>query len=489
MSTPVQRSELSSMRAKLFYGFGSIAYGVKDFGFGTLLLFYYNQVIGLPAGEVSFAIALVLVFDAFADPIVGQISDSLRTAWGRRHPLMYASAVPVAVSYYFLWIPPHWSHQALFCYLVAMAIIVRTFITMYEIPSSAMVPEMTDDYDQRTSFISIRYLFGVTAGVGMSVATFRYILFADAVHKTGQLNPAGYPRFALASAIIMVASILISARGTHRYIPLFRPTAQRRITLSQMFREMATSLWHPQFIILVLAAIFGTLAIGLGAALLLYFNTYFWELTTKQIGLFGLAGLASAFLAPFMAGPVSKRLGKKNAALVFYFSCIALAITPISLRLLGLFPANGTTLLLVLLFSERTVSAVLGVGCLILFGSMMADVVDDSALKTGRRSEGLFFAFIGFITKLLSGAGTLIAGQLLFLAHFPDHADPATIDPAVVRHLALLYLPCIVGFYGIGIIALSRYRISREQHEENVRMLTEAGAENAVAFVTSPPAQ
>ena len=489
MSTPVQRSELSSMRAKLFYGFGSIAYGVKDFGFGTLLLFYYNQVIGLPAGEVSFAIALVLVFDAFADPIVGQISDSLRTAWGRRHPLMYASAVPVAVSYYFLWIPPHWSHQALFYYLVAMAIIVRTFITMYEIPSSAMVPEMTDDYDQRTSFISIRYLFGVTAGVAMSVATFRYILFADAAHKTGQLNPAGYPRFALASAIIMVASILISARGTHRYIPLFRPTVQRRITLTQMFREMATSLWHPQFIILVLAAIFGTLAIGLGAALLLYFNTYFWELTTKQIGLFGLAGLASAFLAPFMAGPVSKRLGKKNAALVFYFSCIALAITPISLRLLGLFPANGTTLLLVLLFSERTVSAVLGVGCLILFGSMMADVVDDSALKTGRRSEGLFFAFIGFITKLLSGAGTLIAGQLLFLAHFPDHADPATIDPAVVRHLALLYLPCIVGFYGIGIIALSRYRISREQHEENVRMLTEAGAENAVAFVTSPPAQ
>ncbi len=489
MSTPVSRSELSSFRAKMFYGFGSIAYGIKDFGFGTLLLFYYNQVIGLPAGEVSFAIAMVLVFDAFADPIVGQISDSLHTRWGRRHPLMYASAVPVAVSYYFLWVPPNWSHQSLFYYLVAMAIVVRTFITMYEIPSSAMVPEMTDDYDQRTSFISIRYLFGVTAGVAMSVVTFRYILFADAAHKTGQLNPAGYPRFALASAIIMVASILISARGTHRYIPLFRAPAQRRVTLGQMFQEMATSLWHPQFIVLVLAAIFGTMAIGLGSALLLYFNTYFWELTTKQIGLFGLAGLASAFLAPFMAGPVSKRLGKKNAALMFYFTCIALAITPISLRLLGFFPANGTTLLLVLLFSERTVSAVLGVGCLILFGSMMADVVDDSALKTGRRSEGLFFAFIGFITKLLSGAGTLIAGQLLLVANFPDHADPATIDPAVVRHLAVLYLPCIVGFYGIGIIALSRYRISREQHEENVRMLSEAEAENAVAFVTSPPAQ
>ena len=167
MSDPVLRSELGSRRAKLFYGFGSIAYGVKDFGFGTLLLFYYNQVIGLPASEVSFAIAMVLVFDAFADPIVGQISDSLRTKWGRRHPFMYASAVPVAISYFFLWVPPHWSQTGLFYYLVGVAILVRTFITMYEIPSSAMVPELTEDYDQRTSFLSYRYFFGVLGGAVM----------------------------------------------------------------------------------------------------------------------------------------------------------------------------------------------------------------------------------------------------------------------------------------------------------------------------------
>src|ERR1700749_4261916 len=117
----VTRADLRSWRAKLFDGFGSIAYGVKDFGFGTLLLFYYNQVIGLPAGEVSFAIALVLVFDALADPIVGQISDGFRTRWGRRHPLMYASAPLVAVSYFFLWVPPaSWSHNALFFYLVVV---------------------------------------------------------------------------------------------------------------------------------------------------------------------------------------------------------------------------------------------------------------------------------------------------------------------------------------------------------------------------------
>ena len=81
----VTRAELGSWRAKLFYGFGSIAYGVKDFGFGTLLLFYYNQVVGLPAAEVSLAILVVLWVDAFADPLVGQISSmsdrARRTSW------------------------------------------------------------------------------------------------------------------------------------------------------------------------------------------------------------------------------------------------------------------------------------------------------------------------------------------------------------------------------------------------------------------------
>src|SRR6202000_3275465 len=94
----VTRAELGSWRAKLFYGFGSIAYGVKDFGFGTLLLFYYNQVVGLPAAECSLAILVVLWVDAFADPIVGQLSDNLHSRWGRRHPFMYASAFPLAIS-------------------------------------------------------------------------------------------------------------------------------------------------------------------------------------------------------------------------------------------------------------------------------------------------------------------------------------------------------------------------------------------------------
>src|SRR5258706_4842277 len=248
------RALLGSRRTKLFYGFGSVAYGVKDHGFQQLLLFYYNQVGGLPARTVGTAILLVLLIDAFADPIVGQISDNLRTRWGRRHPFMYASAIPVAITYYLLWTPPHWSQNALFFYLVGLAIVVRTFITFYEIPSSALVPEMTDNYDQRTSFLSYRYFFGVLGGAAMGYATFRIFLRPDAIHPVGQLNPAGYSTYAIAAALVMVASILISARGTHRFIPFFRVPPSRRPSLRQVLGEMFASLSHPSFMILITAA-------------------------------------------------------------------------------------------------------------------------------------------------------------------------------------------------------------------------------------------
>src|SRR5262249_18282019 len=136
------RRELGSLRTKLFYGFGSVAFGVKDQGFAYFLLFFYNQVVGMPSAWVSSAIAMALFIDAFTDPIVGQISDNLRTRWGRRHPLMYAAAIPVAIGYYLLWNPPNLANAQLFYYLFAVIVVVRTFITMYEIPSSALVPEL-----------------------------------------------------------------------------------------------------------------------------------------------------------------------------------------------------------------------------------------------------------------------------------------------------------------------------------------------------------
>jgi len=465
--------DLASVRTKLFYGFGSIAYGVKDQGFTSFLLLFYNQIIGLPAQWVGMAIGIALTVDALADPIIGQVSDGLRTRWGRRHPFMYAAALPVAISYWFLWNPPHWGHEALFYYLIAITIIVRTFIAMYEIPSSALVAELTQDYDQRTSFLSYRYLFGWIGALSMAVLTLRVFLVPDAAHPVGQLNPAGYSRYALVAAITMFAAILISASGTHRHIPQFMVPEKRKRSPAQFAREMIATLWHGPFISLMAAALLLYVGIGVLTALTIYFNTYFWGLDNNEIADLSIIVIFAPFITWGASTPLSRRFGKKAVALALFLGGVLFYSLPFVLRLAGLFPANGSPALMPLLLGFTLIMTTFYIGCTILLGSMLADVVEDSQLRTGRRSEGLFFSFNSLVQKAVSGVGVFIAGLLLSLVHFPQAAAPATLDPAIPHRLVLVYLPTVFVLFIAGFACLTFYRIDRTAHEENIKRLGE----------------
>ena len=124
----------------------------------------------------------------------------------------------------------------MFIYLIVMAIIVQNLHRCSEIPNSAIA----SNERQRTSFLSYRFFNGVLGGVMMTYVTFKYILSPDAA-SVGQLNPAGYVRYGLIAAIVMVSAILISSLGTHRNIKYFRVPPQRRVSLPQILREMGTS--------------------------------------------------------------------------------------------------------------------------------------------------------------------------------------------------------------------------------------------------------
>ncbi|MBD3646042.1 MAG: MFS transporter [Pseudomonadales bacterium] len=112
-------------RARWLYGAGSAAYGVKDNGFSYFLMFYYSQVLGLQASLAGLAIMIALIFDAISDPLVGYWSDHTHSRWGRRHPFMYAAALPVSVCYFILWNPiiPDLSQTGLFLYLIVSTVL------------------------------------------------------------------------------------------------------------------------------------------------------------------------------------------------------------------------------------------------------------------------------------------------------------------------------------------------------------------------------
>ena len=470
---PVSQAQPSSEKlglpVKLIYGIGSAAYGVKNAAFGTFLLLYYNQVIGLPPVLVSSAIMVALVVDAFSDPIVGQISDNLRTKWGRRHPLMYASAIPAAISFILLWIPPDGlSDFGLFVYLVLVASAVRTLITLYEIPSSALAPELTTDYHERTSIASFRYLFAVCGGIGMAYFALAYFFRPTEEYPVGQLNPAGYVMFAFAGALVMFLSIAASTLGTHKYIPRLHSPPAERFGLMATLRHVRASFSHRGFQAILAFGVLKYTALGMTGALNLYFWTYFWEFQSNETAILTLDLLAGAAIAMFMAPSLSQRTGKRDAALLLAILAIILGALPYVLRLMGLMFPNDHPLLLPTLLAIGSAYSACAVASGILVHAMIGDVVDESLLKTGKHSAGLFYAANSLMQKCVSGLGVMVAGLVLAVIQFPDGAEPGRVDPAIVRNLALFYVPLLAVLYGSGAGFLKLYRLSREDHDANV---------------------
>jgi Na+/melibiose symporter-like transporter len=459
---------LLPFHTRVLYGFGSMADGA-NLQIGGLLLLYYNQVIGLSAQLASLALAICVFVDAFWDPLVGQFSDNLRSPWGRRHPLMYVSALPIGLAVILLWSPPHGlSQTGLFAYLLATSLFARLSYSLYGVPSGALAPELAPGYHDRTRLLGYRWMLGTVGGAITAVLIWGVFLHRTPRFPLGQLNPAGYPPLAVVVAGLMVASILISTAGTHGRIPFLHKPAPTARNPLDLLREVIATLSNHNFAVAVIAGMIAATYGSLYAGLTVYFSTYFWALPATNILMLILVGMTSTPIAVFVAPLLSRHLGKRNACMALFFASVVIANGPIVLRLLGAFPANGSPWLLPLLMANSVVAGVLGTGGFILVTSMIADIVEEAQAKTGRRSEGLLFAADGLLNKVVSGFTTVLPGVLLAFVGFPAHANPATLDPAVMQRLAVIYVPTTVILSCLSIWCWRYYRIDADSHARNL---------------------
>ena len=471
-STPETRKV--DLSTKLYYGFGAVANGAKSNGFNYLLLFYYSQVVGLRADLVSLGILIALVFDAISDPLVGYISDNTHSRLGRRHPYMYAAGLPVALAYYFLWSPPAWDQTGLFLYFVCMAVLIRTLITFYEIPATALVAELTDDYDQRTEMMSFRYFFGWWGGLTMAVMN--YLVFLPE-EKGGLEYVQGWSNYGLAASFVIFISIYVSTIGTHKHIPhLRKPPTNEPFSFTKTKKEIKETLSNRSFLALFVSALLQAVAAGVSTSLSIYFSRHFWELTTTQIGYMNIPYFFSAFIALMLAPRVSRWLGKKKGGMTVLGLAFAMAPMPYILRVFGFFPENGTDTLFWTLVVFNTVEVTLIIMSSSLIAAMIADVVEDSEVKTGRRSEGIFFAANSFAQKAVNGLGVVVAGQILAIIQFPTKAKPGQVPKETLFDLAYLYVPTLLFFYLFALAVLSVYKINREDHSENLKKLAKVNS-------------
>ena len=426
---------------RLLYSSGAITYALKDAAFAAFVLFYYKQVLGLSGTLTGLAIALSVVWDAISDPMVGAWSDNLRTRWGRRHPLMVASVLPIALGFIALFEPPEAvlsSQRSLFLWLLGSVIVLRTALTFFMIPYLALGAEMTTDYHERTRIASARTNLGWFMGV-VAASAAMFFIFSETEGVDGRFVVANYHLYGWLSAVGVIVFSYICIQSTWHYIPaLIKRTSAKS---DNLLRNIFATFNNKNFRYLVfLETAVGGLG-GIISALLMVSFTYFWELDTVQISiLFAGPPILAVIVVTGSARYVNKRLEKQQ---LLQFSCIVGALnlawlTP--LQLLGWLPQE-TGVVFGLVFVNYGMWVTMSIMRTVANQALLADIADEHELATGQRQEGVMFAAAFFAAKFCAGFGYLVAGPFLDYIGLEAGAVPGQTPDSVSLGLGIVMGP------------------------------------------------
>ncbi len=477
MNTPgYQRAEVRQgpvpLSIRFYQGLGGLPDAWKNWAFSTFLLFYYNQVLGLAASKASLALMIALILDAISDPLVGSWSDRFTSRLGRRHPFMFAAAVPLGLMLFCVFSPPEgltdWS---LFAWLLIFTVLVRQAMTFFAVPWNALFAEFSDDYVERTAIITWRYIVGWIGGTSFTILVWSWIFPSTPEFTPGHLNPAAYDKFAIALGIAVTTTALATCWLTRSQIPfLLQPAVIKPFRLTDAFLEVMLALRNRNFLV-VFTAILGSGAVsGITGVLAIYMYTYFWGFTPEDLRWLPAAALGG-ILAFSIVVPLQKRFDKKTMLLVTFVALILDGVAIVSLRFLDVLPANGDPLLLIIIAGAAN-SAFFFTLFGIVAASMIADTLDQQELNTGLRQEGVFASALSFSAKLTSGVGVFCAGLLLeFGLGFSAGERPSTIAPELVTRLGIMAGIVVPLLNLIPVWIASHYRLTREEHAEVIKAL------------------
>ncbi len=484
MNTPYTSTRKVPLSTKIIQGTGAIPETLIHYGFGTLLLFYYNQVLGVSGMLCGYALGIAVFFDAINDPMIGSASDNFRSRLGRRHPFMYAAAIPAGIAVYLLFHPiDGLSEFQLFLWMAVFAVLVRSSMTLFVVPWQALQAELSKDYHERTSIVAYRSLFGLATGATAGFGVMRFLFPTTPGYTPGLLNPTGYSTYGTMAAIIVVAVILFSTHFSRKEIPYLPKLSSERqnFTLLNVLKEMYLALQNRNFLLFFATTLLTGAMMGAIMTLAIYMQTYFWGLMPEEIAWFALALFGS--LAGFaLIKPIQKRFDKKHIALFSWSVGVVDGLFLINLRLFDVLPSNDDPWLLIILVSNAIFSAfIISLG-IIIGPSLMADVLDEQELRTGKRQEGIFFSASGFAYKAISGLGVVVAGFIIDWLQLPRGVNPADVDPTIIRNLGIVAGICLPSLMLIPIFAYGRwYSITQGRYVEIRAALDKRHAEQDAA--------
>ncbi|MDB5470788.1 MAG: hypothetical protein JWR84_2348 [Caulobacter sp.] len=449
---------------KAAYGLGQ---AVQSGGFDVALpltFFYYTQVLGLSGVLTGIAVGLSLCADAIMDPLVGSISDNIKSKLGRRLPLMLLSIPLVALGFGLIFAPPKGLGEAwLFAWLLGASLVARGATSLFNVPFIALGAELSDGYLERSRIVVWRTVIGLLSAVGVIILAYSVFL----TPPEGLFKLAAYPALGWSVSGLLVVCMVLCCAGVARYaMALPQPETTDRSMVSRLPGEVAEIFSNRSFRTLFFSCLLIMVAIGVNGTTGAHQNTYVWKIGTDKIQFLTFILLIGTLIG-VPSAPMLARWFEKRSVVMIGVTMLNLVwlVAPL-LWIFGLYRPSGQAAIAPLMV--MMIVAGIGIGLvLVAFPAMMADAADEHELRFGHRREGLYFSGITFAAKAASGVGVLLAGIGLDIMGMPEKADPlVAVDPDALIRLVVVHGPLAAVISCVGVALIWPYAITRKVHDE-----------------------
>ncbi len=460
-----------SLFDKIGYGTGNFSYGIIFQLIGTYMVFYATAVLGIPGSLIGTTVSLSVMWDAVSDPLMGYISDITKfKKYGRRHLYILAGCIAIAVFNYLLWaISPQWTTSVKFLFILLYLILVKTFMTVYITPYTALGAELSNDYNERTSIQGIRTIFFL---LGLMFATVMgmFLFFKPSEqYPQGQLNPEAYLNMAVTSSLLALFFGMFCFFTTKKFIP-YLPTAQEsnmKFTgLGNLLKSFIKALSNKNYKYVVLAYLFTNIASALISSLGLHVFTYTFDFDNRDIAIVFGTQFAISILSQPVWVRISKKIDKKPSVISGLVMCIIGSAFFVVLVLLKDNVAGNFIYML-------PFAALVGFGTGGLFSlplSMIADTIDVEELNSGTRPEGVYYGCFTFFYKLSQSLTIFFVGILIDIIKFDADAHVQPESTLVILGLTIA-IGSTLGFLA-AIMSYSRYDLNKSRISKIQKILS-----------------
>jgi len=443
------------LRTKLLFSTGDLSTSIPLAILMFFQLYFLTDVAGLRPDYAGWAIGASRLWDAVNDPLFGLLSDRIRTRWGRRRVLLLFGAVPLGIFFMLMWIVPALDQVWLAVYYAMTFILFDTAFTIVHVGYNSLTPEMTSDYDERSSLNGYRMVFSISGTLGAIILA---TVLGWSITDTRLLYLILGIGLGLVSIIppLVVFSITRERPSDELPEPLPFGEALKQTLSNQPFR-----------MVMGLYLLSWTTA-SILAAVLIYFANYYLRIP-EQANYFVLVAQGSAILFIPVIVKISQRLDKRRAFILgsLTWVVVLLGISAIRADQVGL---------------AYLLAALAGFGIATAYvvpWSMVPDVVEYDQVRSGQRREGSYYAFASFFQKLATGLALWGMGQALVFTGYitPLPSGPLPVQPqAAVTAIRVFTGPIPAVLLFLAVLFAWKYPITRESHQATLQELAEREA-------------